>query len=207
MKKRVKQKRAASISVKFINHIMSRIGKNPVAIPSGVQVSVANGVVQVKGSKGTLNFTPHPRMTVSVEGQEVRVTRASDEILDRSLHGLTRTLIANMIEGVSKGFSKRLEIQGVGYRVAQQGKNLQLSLGFSHPVEFTAPEGITFEIDKEKKNIITVSGIDKIIVGQTAANIRGLRKPEPYKGKGIRYFGEVIRRKAGKAATAAGKGA
>lgn len=186
---------------------MSRIGKQPIAIPSGVTIDIKNGAVTAKGPKGTLHFSPHPRMDIKVEGQTIVVSRKSDEILDRSLHGMTRTIINNMIQGVTKGFAKQLEIQGVGYRAAVQGKKLQLSLGFSHQVDFPAPEGISFEIDKEKKNIITVSGIDKVLVGQVAANLRALRKPEPYKGKGIRYVDEVVRRKAGKAATAAVKGA
>lgn len=186
---------------------MSRIGKQPITIPSDVTVDIKNGTVTVKGSKGTLVFTPHARVHIKVDGATLTVERKSDEILDRSLHGLTRTLMANMIEGVTKGFSKRLEIQGVGYRATVQGTKLQLALGFSHQVDFPAPGGIIFEIDKEKKNIITVSGIDKVLVGQVAANLRALRKPEPYKGKGIRYVGETIRRKAGKAATAAAKGA
>jgi large subunit ribosomal protein L6 len=186
---------------------MSRIGKQPIPVPSGVEVHIKDGQVEVKGSKGTLKFRPHVRIEIKVEGQNVVVARKSDEPLDRSLHGLTRTLIANMIDGVTKGFSKRLEIQGVGYRAQLQEKNLQLALGFSHPVEFKAPEGISFEIDKEKKNIITVTGIDKSVVGQVSAEIRGLRPPEPYKGKGIRYVGETVKRKAGKAATTAAKGA
>lgn len=186
---------------------MSRIGKQPIPIPTGVEVHIKDGVVKVKGQKGSLSFTPHPRMEIMVEDKSILVKRSGNEILDRSLHGLTRTLIANMISGVTAGFSKKLALHGVGYRAQVQGKKLQLSLGFSHPVEFSAPEGIIFEIDKEKKNIITVSGIDKIIVGQVAANLRALRKPEPYKGKGIHYVGEVIRRKAGKAATTAAKGA
>lgn len=184
---------------------MSRIGKQPVPIPSGVEVSVKDGVVHVKGSKGKLEFRFHGRIKVEVADKNVVIMRAGDEKLDRSLHGLSRTLIANMVEGVTKGFSKQLEIQGVGYRATMKGKDLELALGFSHPVIFKAPEDISFEIDKEKKNIIKVSGIDKELVGQTSARLRGLRPPEPYKGKGIRYFGEVIRRKAGKAATAAGK--
>jgi large subunit ribosomal protein L6 len=186
---------------------MSRIGKQPIPIPSGVTIDLKNGVVTTKGPKGSLTFTPHQRIQIKVDGSTILVERKSDEILDRSLHGLTRTIIANMIHGVTQGFSKRLEIQGVGYRAQIQGKNLQLALGFSHPVDFSAPTGITFEIDKEKKNIITVSGIDKVLVGQVAANLRSLRKPEPYKGKGIRYVGEMVRRKAGKAATTAAKGA
>ena len=184
---------------------MSRIGKQPITIPSGVEIQVKDGTVSVKGPKGTLKFTPHPRMTIKIEDKILSVERKSEENLDRGLHGLTRTLIANMIEGVTKGYSKKLDIQGVGFRATMQGKNLSLTLGFSHPVSFNAPDGIAFEIDKEKKNLITVSGIDKALVGQVASNLRGLRPPEPYKGKGIRYFGEVIRRKAGKAATAAAK--
>ena len=184
---------------------MSRIGKQPITIPSGVEIQVKDGMVSVKGPKGTLKFTPHPRMTIKIEDKILSVERKSEENLDRGLHGLTRTLIANMIEGVTKGYAKKLDIQGVGFRATMQGKNLSLTLGFSHSVSFDAPEGITFEIDKEKKNFVTVSGIDKALVGQVASNLRGLRPPEPYKGKGIRYFGEVIRRKAGKAATAAAK--
>lgn len=186
---------------------MSRIGKRPITIPNGVEVTIKDSTVNVKGPKGTLMFTPHKRINVKIEDKTILVERAGDEILDRSLHGLSRTLIANMIKGVSEGFSKRLEIQGVGYRVQLQDKKLQFSLGFSHPVEFPAPDGISFEIDKEKKNIISIIGIDKALVGQVASNIRALRPPEPYKGKGIRYVGEIIRRKAGKAATTAAKGA
>ena len=186
---------------------MSRIGKNPVAIPAGVDVAVKDGKITVKGPKGTLTLAAHERMQIKIADKEVLIERGSDEILDRSLHGLTRTLVANMVEGVTKGFSKQLEIHGVGYRAQLQDKKLVLAIGFSHPVEFGAPEGISFEIDKEKKNIVTVSGIDKALVGQVAADLRSLRKPEPYKGKGIRYVGEHVRRKAGKAATAAAKGA
>ena len=185
---------------------MSRIGKQPIAIPSGVDVHIKNGVVTVKGPKGTLTFAPHARMVVEIADKTIIVKRSTEELLDKSLHGLTRTLLANMIEGVTKGYSKQLEIQGVGYRAQVQGKKLQLALGFSHPVEFSAPDGITFDIDKEKKNLITISGIDKSLVGQVAADLRSLRAPEPYKGKGIRYSGEVVRRKAGKAATTAAKG-
>ena len=185
---------------------MSRIGKQPIPIPAGVTVHFKDGAITVKGPKGTLSFKPHIRSQIKVEGKEVIVERSSEGILDRSLHGLTRTLIANMIEGVTQGFSKKLELHGVGYRAQIQGKKLQLAIGFSHPVDFPAPEGISFEIDKEKKNIITISGIDKGLVGQVAADVRSLRMPEPYKGKGIHYLGEKIRRKAGKAATAAAKG-
>ena len=184
---------------------MSRIGKQPIEIPAGVDVSIKDSVITVKGGKGTLTFKPHKLITVKIEGKTMLVERKGDQSLEKSLHGLTRTLVSNMIEGVTKGFSKKLEIQGVGYRAEIKGKDLKLSLGFSHPVDFPAPNGITFEMDKEKKNIVTISGIDKVLVGQTAADMRALRPPEPYKGKGIRYLGEVIRRKAGKAATAAAK--
>lgn len=184
---------------------MSRIGKQPIPIPSGVEVNIKDHQVTVKGPKGSLTITPHQRMKLTIGDRTIHVERKSDERLDRSLHGLTRTLLANMVEGVTKGFSKQLEIQGVGYRVQIQGGKLLLSLGFSHTMEFPAPEGINFEIDKEKKNIIIVSGLNKELVGQTSAEIRSLRPPEPYKGKGIRYVGETIRRKAGKAAAAAAK--
>lgn len=184
---------------------MSRIGKQPVEIPAGVDVKLAGLTLTVKGPKGTLTLNVHQRMNVKIDGKNVLVERKGEDGLDRSLHGLTRTLISNMIIGVTTGYFKKLDIQGVGYRAELQGKNLKLALGFSHPVVFPAPTGITFEMDKEKKNIITISGIDKVLVGQTAADMRALRPPEPYKGKGIRYLGEVIRRKAGKAATAAAK--
>lgn len=182
---------------------MSRIGKQPVKIPSGVTVDVKDTHVKVKGPKGEMEFTFHPRVTIKVDGDTVVVTRASEEKTDRSLHGVTRTLIANMIEGVSKGYSKQLEIQGVGYRAQLAGSKLTLFLGFSHTIEFPAPKGITLSIDAEKKNIITVAGIDKQLVGETAAKIREYKKPEPYKGKGIRYVGEHVQRKAGKAAASA----
>ncbi|PIQ78243.1 50S ribosomal protein L6 [Candidatus Peregrinibacteria bacterium CG11_big_fil_rev_8_21_14_0_20_46_8] len=182
---------------------MSRIGKLPITVPAGVEIKIQDGLMIVKGPKGELKQKVHPRIKVSVEDGVAKVERQSEDKFDRSLHGLTRSLLANMVEGVTNGYSKRLEIIGVGYRAAVQGKKLNLSLGFSHPVDVPAPEGITFEIDKEKKNIIIITGIDKELVGQIAANVRGLRKPEPYKGKGIRYEGEHVRRKAGKAATAA----
>ncbi len=182
---------------------MSRIGKQPVKIPSGVTVDATEQHVKVKGPKGELEFTFHPRVTIKVDGDTVVVTRASEEKVDRSLHGVTRTLIANMVEGVSKGYSKQLEIQGVGYRAQLAGSKLTLFLGFSHTIEFPAPKGITLSIDPEKKNIITVAGIDKQLVGETAAKIREYKKPEPYKGKGIRYVGEHVQRKAGKAAASA----
>jgi len=177
---------------------MSRIGRAPINVPAGVEVAVdtVNSVVTVKGPKGTLTQNYHSRMNVNVEGNVVTVTRPSDEKEDRALHGLTRTLINNMVVGVTAGYSKKLEINGVGYRVALQGKALNLTLGFSHPVIMDAPEGITYETPDA--NTIIIKGIDKQLVGQTAAVIRSKRAPEPYKGKGIKYEGEKIRRKAGK---------
>jgi len=180
---------------------MSRIGKVPVEIPNGITIELTNdNVVKVKGPKGELTTPIHKNIKVEIKDNEVICTRLKEDTFTRGLHGLSRTLIANMVEGVSKGFEKRLEIQGVGYRANIQGKKVVLSLGYSHPIEFTAPEGITVELDKEKKNIIIVSGINKQMVGEVAANIRSYRKPEPYKGKGIRYEGENIIRKAGKTA-------
>ena len=177
---------------------MSRIGRAPINVPAGVEVTVdaVNYVVTVKGPKGTLTQNYHSRMNVTVEGNVVTVTRPSDEKEDRALHGLTRTLINNMVVGVTAGYSKKLEINGVGYRVALQGKALNLTLGYSHPVVMDAPEGITYETPDA--NTIIIKGIDKQLVGQIAAVIRSKRAPEPYKGKGIKYEGEKIRRKAGK---------
>jgi large subunit ribosomal protein L6 len=180
---------------------MSRIGKQPVPVPDGVTVEVRDGSVSVTGPNGELAQAVDPDIKVSVVEGEVRVERPSDEREHRALHGLYRSLIANMVEGVTKGFEKRLEIQGVGYRAALKGSGLELQLGFSHPVSFPAPEGITFEVPAP--NRITIRGIDKQLVGETAARIRRIRKPEPYKGKGIRYEGEYVRKKAGKAAKAA----
>lgn len=175
---------------------MSRIGRLPVAIPAGVTVSVADGnVVTVKGPKGTLVRTFVPELTIEVKGNEVLVSRPNDLKREKSLHGLTRTLIHNMVEGVSNGFSKTLEVNGVGYRAVKQGKKLTLSLGYSHPVEMDDPDGIETKVDGNK---IIVSGVSKEKVGQYAAEIREKRKPEPYKGKGIKYETEVIRRKVGK---------
>ena len=177
---------------------MSRIGRAPINVPAGVEVTVdaVNYAITVKGPKGTLTQNYHSRMNVNVEGNVVTVTRPSDEKEDRALHGLTRTLISNMVVGVTAGYSKKLEVNGVGYRVALQGKALNLTLGFSHPVIMDAPEGITFECPDA--NTIIVKGIDKQLVGQISAVIRSKRAPEPYKGKGIKYEGEKIRRKAGK---------
>jgi large subunit ribosomal protein L6 len=180
---------------------MSRIGKQPVTIPSGVDVTIDGSRVTVTGPKGTLAQSLHPDMRLSLDDGTLRVERPSDGRLHRSLHGLTRSLIANMVEGVTNGFEKRLEIVGVGYRAAMKGSDLEMALGFSHPVPFRAPEGIEFEVPAP--NRIVVRGIDKQQVGEVAADIRKIRKPEPYKGKGIRYEGEYVRKKAGKAAKGA----
>jgi large subunit ribosomal protein L6 len=180
---------------------MSRIGKQPVIIPNGINVEKRDGnVIFVKGPKGELSFRIHKDINVEVKDNQVICTRSSDEKEHRSLHGLSRAIISNMVEGVEKGFEKRLEIQGVGYRANIQGNKAVLTLGFSHPIEYTPPEGVNLAIDEEKKNIIIVSGADKQLVGEAAADIRSYRKPEPYKGKGIRYENEYVARKAGKAA-------
>jgi large subunit ribosomal protein L6 len=176
---------------------MSRIGRLPIAIPSGVDVKIDGSAVTVKGPKGELSLAVASPISVSVEDGQVLVTRPDDERESRSLHGLTRTLIANQIVGVTEGYSKALEIVGTGYRVAQKGNALEFALGYSHPITFEAPQGITFAVEGNTK--LSVHGIDKQQVGEVAANIRKLRKPEPYKGKGVRYAGEVVRRKAGKA--------
>jgi large subunit ribosomal protein L6 len=181
---------------------MSRVGNAPVAIPSGVEVKVDGPVVTIKGSKGELKRTFSEKVAVAVEEDQVVVTRVDDERESRALHGLTRALVNNMVVGVSDGFEKRLELVGVGYRASLKGKSLELLVGFSHPVDIAAPEGIEIEVPENTK--ITVRGIDKELVGQIAADIRGVRPPEPYKGKGIRYEGEYVRRKAGKAAAAVG---
>jgi large subunit ribosomal protein L6 len=178
---------------------MSRIGRNPITVPESVTVTVANGTVTVKGPNGTMDRTIPDGITLSQEGDVLSVERVSDETVYRSLHGLTRTLVSNMVTGVTTGWTKELEIIGVGYRAAAAGPNaLDLALGFSHPVKFTAPEGITFEVPAPTRVII--KGADKEVVGQVAASIRKIRKPEPYKGKGVRYLGERVARKAGKAA-------
>ena len=177
---------------------MSRIGRMPIAIPAGVTVDIAeNNQVTVKGPKGTLERVLPAEMTITKEGEEVKVTRPNDLKKMKSLHGLTRTLINNMIIGVTEGYEKRLEVNGVGYRAAKQGQNINFTLGFSHPVVKEPPAGITFEVPAPNK--IVVSGADKEVVGAVAADIRTLRPPEPYKGKGIRYEGEHVRRKIGKA--------
>ncbi len=177
---------------------MSRIGKNPVLIPQGVTVEIKDGEIIVKGPKGELRMKWNPLVKVVLEEGQVVVLRTSEEKVDRSIHGLTRSLVANLVEGVSKGFVKKLEINGVGYRANVAGRSLDLSLGYSHPIKFPIPEGIQIEMEGDKKNVISVSGIDKQKVGQVAAEIREFRKPEPYKGKGIKYSDEHIRRKAGK---------
>lgn len=176
---------------------MSRIGKMPITVPAGVDVKIDGTTVTVKGPKGELTRSFPETMMIEQEGDQITVKRPNDERENRSFHGLTRTLIANMIEGVTNGYSKKLVLVGVGYRAALKGKDLELSLGYSHPVTVEAPEGITFECPSQTE--IIVSGISKEQVGQMAANVRAWRKPEPYKGKGIRYENEVVRRKLGKA--------
>lgn len=180
---------------------MSRIGRKPINIPAGVEVKLDNGVITVKGPKGTLTREVHRNMTVNIEDGVITVTRPNDEKENRALHGLTRTLIANMVEGVTDGFKKELEVNGVGYRVQKQGKNLVMNLGYSHQV--TVPETNEIKIEVPAPNKIIILGIDKQKVGQFAAEVRSKRPPEPYKGKGIKYVDEHIRRKEGKA----GKGA
>lgn len=182
---------------------MSRIGKKPIEIPAGVEVKVNGSEVTVKGPKGELKNTFNSKISIAVEGNEIIVTRPSDDKEYRSLHGLTRTLIANMVEGVTKGFSKELEVNGVGYRAVKQGKNLVMNLGFSHQVIVEEVPGIT--IDVPSANKVVISGADKQQVGQFAAEVRAKRPPEPYKGKGIKYADEHIRRKEGKAAKGAKK--
>ena len=178
---------------------MSRIGKAPITVPSGVEVQIQGRQVAVKGPKGELDIEVPVDITVRQDGEEILVERSDDERRNRALHGLTRSLVNNMVVGVSEGFSKELQIVGVGYRAAAKGSNaLELQLGFSHPVNVEAPAGITFDVPEPTR--IIVSGIDKQVVGQVAADIRSHRKPEPYKGKGVRYLGEYVARKAGKAA-------
>lgn len=180
---------------------MSRIGKSPISLPDGVDVTVADSTVHVKGPKGSLSQSFDSHISVSVDDGVVTVARDNDERSARALHGLTRALINNMVVGVSEGYSKELTAVGVGYRASLKGGQLELLVGFSHPVTVDAPEGITFEVPEPTK--IIVSGIDKQMVGQVAANVRAVRPPEPYKGKGIRYKDEHVRRKAGKAGVSA----
>jgi len=175
---------------------MSRIGKMPVAVPAGVDITIDGALVTVKGPKGTLTHAVATPITVEKNEQGLEVKRPNDERLAKSLHGLTRTLVANMVTGVTDGYEKKLEIVGTGYRVALNGQTLEFALGFSHPVHVAAPNGITFAVESPTK--FSVAGIDKQQVGEVAANIRKIRKPEPYKGKGVRYAGEQVRRKAGK---------
>ncbi len=182
---------------------MSRIGKQPVEVPTGVTVEINGTLVTIKGSKGELKKDFHPNMKIELKENQIIVTRPDDQKENKALHGLTRSLLANMVEGVTKGFEKQLELVGVGYRAQASGSKITLSLGFSHPIEYTAPQGIEFVIDKEKKNIIVVKGIDKQVVGEAAAKVRSYKKPEPYKGKGIKYIDEYIARKAGKTAASA----
>ena len=177
---------------------MSRIGKKPITVPSGVDVKIDGQHVEVTGPKGTLALDVAGKIAISREGEELLVTRPDDERANRALHGLTRTLVANMVEGVTNGYEKRLEIQGVGYRASLKGSAIELLLGFSHPILVEPPAGIEFEVPAPTQ--IVVKGIDKQSVGQVAADIRRLRPPEPYKGKGIRYAGEIVRRKVGKRA-------
>ena len=182
---------------------MSRVGDAIINLPNGTEVLVEGHSVRVKGVKGELSFEVNPEIKVEVEGQQVKVKRTHDDQLSRSLHGLTRALINNMVVGVSNGWSKDLEMVGVGYRAQGGGNQITLSVGYSHPVQFVAPEGISLAVNENTK--ISVSGIDRHLVGQVAANIRAVRPPEVYKGKGIRYVGEYVRRKAGKAGKAATK--
>ena len=175
---------------------MSRIGLAPIALPKGVDITINDQVVNVKGPKGALDVELPEPITVAVEDDEIKVSRPDDDRKNRALHGLARSLVNNAVVGVTEGYTKKMEIFGVGYRVQQKGKNLEFSLGYSHPILIEAPEGITFAVDGATK--LSVSGIDKQLVGQVAAYIRRLRKDDPYKGKGIRYDGEQIRRKVGK---------
>ena len=177
---------------------MSRIGKQPIAVPDGVEITIQPDLVKVKGPKGELEERVSAQIGVAQENSEIVVTRSTDRGEHRALHGLTRSLIANMVEGVTDGFERRLEIQGVGYRANLKGKNLEMALGYSHPVTIEAPDGIEFEVPQPTE--VVVRGIDKQLVGETAARIRKTRPPEPYKGKGVRYSGEHVARKVGKRA-------
>jgi large subunit ribosomal protein L6 len=182
---------------------MSRIGRLPIQVPPSVDVSIVGRNITVKGPKGSLNRALHPDITVTMEGSTLTVTRPSEAKHHKQLHGLTRTLVSNMVIGVTDGYRKSLEITGVGYRAVKVGDKLQLSLGYSHQIEMVPPAGISFELETPVK--LAVVGIDKELVGQIAAEVRAKRKPEPYKGKGVHYVGEVIRRKAGKAGKIGGK--
>lgn len=178
---------------------MSRVGRMAISCPEGVGVNIVGRRVEVKGPKGELSREVHPSMEVRLEGGALRVIPPTDKKTHKSLHGLTRSLLANMVKGVTQGFEKRLELEGLGYRALLQGRTLTLHVGFSHPVVYEAPPGISFALDERSKNVVIVRGIDRERVGQVAAEIRAIRKPEPYRGKGIRYLGERVRRKVGKA--------
>jgi large subunit ribosomal protein L6 len=182
---------------------MSRIGRLPIPVPTGVDITFDGRIVTVKGPKGTLTRELPPRIEVEREGDNLVVSRPTEQKLDKSLHGLTRTLVNNMVVGVTTGYRKGLEIVGVGYRAQKIGDKLQLALGYSHPIEIEPPDGISFEVENPLR--VAVVGIDKELVGQVAAKVRATRKPEPYKGKGVRYAGEQVRRKAGKAGKIGGK--
>jgi large subunit ribosomal protein L6 len=182
---------------------MSRIGRLPITVPSGVDVTIDGRTLTVKGPKGTLSRELHPDITVSREDDKLVVTRPTEQKTHKQLHGLTRTLVNNMVVGVTDGYRKGLEITGVGYRAAKVGEKLQLNLGYSHPIEIVPPSGISFEVENPTR--LAIVGIDKELVGQVAAQVRSTRKPEPYKGKGVKYAGEYIRRKAGKAGKIGGK--
>jgi len=184
---------------------VSRIGRMPVSIPKGVQVDIRGSHVTVRGPKGELSRSFNPDMAISLQDGQIVVTRSTDDQQHRALHGLTRALLANMVTGVTKGYRKDLEVQGVGYRVEMRGKNLVLYVGFSHPVEIAPPSGITFDVESRGKTIM-VEGIDRELVGEVAARVRRVRPPEPYKGKGIRYVGEYVRQKAGKGGKVAAGG-
>jgi len=185
---------------------MSRVGKQPVIVPNGVTATVSGNIVTIKGPKGELKKEFHPKMKIEVKDNNIVITRDGNEKFEKAIHGLTRNLINNMVEGVTKGYVRKMEIVGVGYKANPNKNKINLSLGFTHPIELVAPVGIEFKLDPENKNIIIITGIDKEVIGQVAAKVRSYREPEPYKGKGIRYFGEKIARKAGKAA-GAGAGA
>ncbi len=186
---------------------MSRIGKKPISLPAGVTVEMKDQTFAVKGPKGELKRDFNKNIKIEIKDNVIIISALNDEKETNALHGLTRSLIANMIEGVTKGYQKQLEIIGVGYRAQVNKNKISLTLGYSHPIEYTAPAEIEFDLDKEKKNILTIKGIDKQVVGEVAAKIRSYRKPEPYKGKGIKYMDEHIERKAGKAAASTSGGA
>lgn len=182
---------------------MSRIGKVPIQLPAGVTVTQTGTQVKVKGPKGELALSLTPHVKIVQQENTLVVKRNGNEKADKAIHGLTRALLNNMVAGVTKGFEKRLQMVGVGFRAQTSGRKITLNIGFSHPVEYTAPEGVKLEMDKEDKNVIIVTGIDKQLVGEVAAHIRKYKRPEPYLGKGIRYLGEYVKRKAGKAVTKA----